>query len=62
RAAPTLELRSRAYVITDFFVAHLLLFVKTVVRNYAIPITETAPPARRDTIVKQLDYAIPLHY
>ncbi|WP_274364935.1 spore coat protein [Paenibacillus thermotolerans] len=46
---------------TAFYAAHLLGFVKTAVRNYAIAITETATPQLRGTLQKQLNAAIALH-
>lgn len=62
QAAPTSELRTGTDDKTAFFAAHLLLFAKTAVRNYAIAITETATPSLCDTLVKQLNQAIQLHY
>ncbi|WP_213617960.1 spore coat protein [Paenibacillus sp. J22TS3] len=47
--------------LTAFHAAHLLLFAKTAVRNYAIAITETATPQLRETFQKQLNNAINLH-
>jgi spore coat protein F len=46
---------------TAFYAAHLLIFAKTAVRNYAIAITETATPALRQLLQKQLNSAIQLH-
>lgn len=46
---------------TGFFAGDLLAFAKTAVRNYAIAITETATPALRDTLNKQLQKAIQTH-
>ncbi|WP_052087985.1 spore coat protein [Paenibacillus wynnii] len=46
---------------TAFYGVHLLIFVKTSVRNYSIAITETATPRLRDTLQKQLNTAILLH-
>lgn len=46
---------------TSFYAAHLLIFTKTTVRNYAIAITETATPALREVFKKQLNQAIDLH-
>jgi len=46
---------------TGFYAGDLLGFSKTAVRNYAIAITETAMPALRDVLNKQLQKAIELH-
>ncbi|MFC4099117.1 spore coat protein [Paenibacillus xanthanilyticus] len=47
--------------LTAFYAAHLLIFAKTSVRNYAVAITETATPQLRDLLQKQLNNAILLH-
>jgi spore coat protein F len=47
--------------LTAFHAAHLLSFAKTLVRNYAIAITEAATPSLRATLQKQLNNAIDLH-
>ena len=53
---------SSEYRITDSFLAgDLLDFVKTAVRNYAVAITETATPALRAVLKKQLNLAINCH-
>lgn len=44
-----------------FYAGDLLALFKTAVRNYAIAITETATPALRNVLVKQLGNAIDLH-
>ncbi|HAQ06906.1 MAG TPA: spore coat protein [Bacillus bacterium] len=50
------------YRSTDSFLAgDLLAFAKTAVRNYAIAITETATPAVRKVMKKQLNQAIDMH-
>jgi spore coat protein F len=46
---------------TGFFAGDLLGAAKTMVRNYAIAITETATPAVREVLTKQLNLAIQLH-
>ena len=46
---------------TGFFSGDLLAFSKTAVRNYAIAITETATPALRQTLNKQMQNAINTH-
>ncbi|WP_072332973.1 MULTISPECIES: spore coat protein [unclassified Paenibacillus] len=46
---------------TAFYAAHLLIFAKTAVRNYAIAITETATPNLRQLLQKQLNQTIKLH-
>lgn len=46
---------------TAFYGLHLLIFAKTAVRNYSIAITETATPALRQLLHKQLNSAIKLH-
>ncbi|OCA91723.1 spore coat protein [Pseudobacillus wudalianchiensis] len=46
---------------TPFYAGDLLVFLKTAVRNLAIAITETATPALRDVLVKQLNSAIQAH-
>jgi spore coat protein F len=53
---------SSEYRITDSFLAgDLLAFAKTAVRNYAVAITETATPALRAVLQKQLNLAINSH-
>ncbi|RJS60376.1 spore coat protein [Bacillus sp. PK3_68] len=44
-----------------FYAGDLLAFLKTAVRNLAIAITETATPALRTVLVKQLNGAIQAH-
>jgi spore coat protein F len=44
-----------------FFAGDLLMLAKTTVRNYAIAITETATPALRAVLVKQINAAIGIH-
>ncbi|WP_202081581.1 spore coat protein [Caldalkalibacillus salinus] len=46
---------------TGFFAGDLLALAKTLVRNYAIAITETATPQLREVLTKQLLGAIQLH-
>jgi spore coat protein F len=46
---------------TGFYAGNLLSLAKTMVRNYAIAITETATPALREVLVKQINMAIMLH-
>jgi spore coat protein F len=46
---------------TGFYAGDLLTLAKTMVRNYAIAITETATPALREVLAKQLNMAIMLH-
>jgi spore coat protein F len=46
---------------TGFFAGDLLGTAKTMVRNYAIAITETATPALREVLTKQINIAIQLH-
>ena len=54
--------KSSEYRITDSFLAgDLLAFAKTVVRNYAVAITETATPALRAVLQKQLNLAVNCH-
>jgi spore coat protein F len=53
---------SSEYRITDSFLAgDLLVFAKTTVRNYGVAITETATPALRKVLKKQLNTAIDSH-
>lgn len=47
--------------LTSFYAGDLLMMAKTMVRNYAIAITETATPALREVLQKQLNAAIQLH-
>lgn len=61
QAAPVPAREASTRDATGYFAAHLLLFAKTAVRNYAIAITETATPALRETFQKQLNAAIQLH-
>jgi spore coat protein F len=44
-----------------FYAGELLGSAKTLVRNYAIAITETATPALREVLTNQLNAAIQLH-
>lgn len=46
---------------TGFFAGDLLSMAKTMVRNYAIAITETATPQLREVLTKQINGAIQLH-
>ncbi|WP_026701486.1 spore coat protein, partial [Salibacterium aidingense] len=46
---------------TPFFAGDLLALLKTGVRNYAIAITETATPAVRDVLKRQLMNTIDSH-
>jgi spore coat protein F len=46
---------------TGFFAGSLLGLSKTMVRNYAIAITETATPQLRQILVNQMNTAIQLH-
>ena len=53
---------SSDYRITDSFLAgDLLAFTKSAVRNYAVAITETATPALRAVLMKQLNLAVNGH-
>ncbi|WP_338470752.1 spore coat protein [Niallia sp. XMNu-256] len=53
---------SNEYRVTDSFLAgDLLAFSKTAVRNYGVAITETATPALRAVLKKQLNLAINGH-
>jgi spore coat protein F len=53
---------SSEYRVTDSFLAgDLLVFAKTAVRNYGVAITETATPALRKVLQKQLNLAIDAH-
>ena len=53
---------SSEYRITDSFLAgDLLAFAKAAVRNYAVAITETATPALRAVLKKQLNLAVNCH-
>ena len=51
----------QGYDLVGFYAGDLLGFYKSAVRNYAIAITETATPALRKTLVKQLMDAIKGH-
>jgi spore coat protein F len=46
---------------TGFFAGNLLGMAKTLVRNYAIAITETSTPSLREVLTKQINAAIQLH-
>jgi spore coat protein F len=46
---------------TGLFAGDLLGMAKTLVRNYAIAITETATPSVREVLTRQLNIAIQLH-
>ncbi|WP_067727483.1 spore coat protein [Oceanobacillus damuensis] len=59
--APRSEEEAERDMDTGFFAGDLLAFAKTAVRNYAIAITETATPALRETLNKQLQAAIRTH-
>jgi spore coat protein F len=53
---------SSEYRITDSFLAgDLLAFAKAAVKNYAVAITETATPALRTVLKKQLNLAVNCH-
>ncbi|WP_174730066.1 spore coat protein [Mesobacillus harenae] len=58
-AAPGFDGGQRAD--TAFFAGDLLAVAKTAVRNYAIAITETATPALRAVLKKQLNSAVDWH-
>lgn len=54
--------QSSEYRVTDSFLAgDLLAFAKAAVRNYGVAITETATPALRMVLKKQLNLAINCH-
>lgn len=54
--------QSNEYRITDSFLAgDLLVFAKAAVKNYGVAITETATPALRMVLKKQLNLAINCH-
>ncbi|PWW20772.1 spore coat protein F [Cytobacillus oceanisediminis] len=54
--------QSADYRSSDSFLAgDLLAFAKTAVRNYGVAITETATPAVRKVLKKQLNQAIDIH-
>lgn len=59
--APVPYTRQQKDFETGFFAGDLLGLAKTLVRNYAITITETATPELRETLTKQLNTAIQLH-
>jgi len=59
--APTAERKGHMLPEAGFFAGDLLMLAKTTVRNYAIAVTETATPALRAVLVKQLNAAIQLH-
>ncbi|PYI50787.1 spore coat protein [Paenibacillus flagellatus] len=46
---------------TGFFAGNLLGMAKTLVRSYAIAITETATPSLREVLTRQINVAIRLH-
>lgn len=54
-------LRHEKDPMTGFYAGDLLGMSKTLVRNYAIAITETATPALRQVFTKHLSNAINLH-
>lgn len=47
--------------LTAYYAGHLLGFAKTAVRYYAFGITETATPALREVLLRQLNQLILLH-
>ena len=54
--------QSSEYRTTDsFFAGDLLAFAKTAVRSYGVAITETATPALRNVLKKQINQAINCH-
>lgn len=57
--APTRDVDERND--NSFYAGGLLGMTKTLVRNYAIAITETATPVLRKTLTNQLNGAIDLH-
>ncbi|GAA0501116.1 spore coat protein CotF [Salinibacillus aidingensis] len=62
RHVPSPDGRNEEERIHDtFFEGDLLAFTKAGVRNYAIAITETATPALKEVLTKQLNQCIRLH-
>ncbi|MFP7492192.1 spore coat protein [Terribacillus saccharophilus] len=59
--APSSQDAADTRVSTAFYAGDLLIFAKTSVRNYSIAITETATPALREVLRKQLQLAIDTH-
>ena len=60
--APTrMEDAQRARQETGYYAGSILIQVKTLIRTYAIAITETATPVLRRTLVNQLNGLIDLH-
>lgn len=55
------QLRADKDPMTGFYAGDLLGMAKTLVRNYAIAITETATPELRQVFAKHLSHAINLH-
>ncbi|MGG0815603.1 spore coat protein [Paenibacillus alvei] len=55
------ENRKEKDPVTGFFAGDLLGMAKTLVRSYAIAITETATPALREVLTRQINSAIKLH-
>lgn len=58
---PALHHRQAKDPETGYFSGSLLGMAKTMVRNYAIAITETATPQLRQVLNKQLNTAVQLH-
>ncbi|PQD95377.1 spore coat protein [Pradoshia eiseniae] len=60
--APTrMEDAQRARQEAGYYAGNILIQVKTLIRTYAIAITETATPVLRRTLVNQLNGLIDLH-
>ncbi|KMY45301.1 hypothetical protein AC622_14615 [Bacillus sp. FJAT-27916] len=60
--APTREdAEERAQLDKGYYAGSILIQVKTLIRSYAIAITETATPVLRRTLVNQLNGLIDLH-
>lgn len=59
--APVPHARQQKDLETGFFAGDLLGLAKTLVRNYAIAITETATPELRHTLTRHINSAIQLH-
>ncbi|MDF2647144.1 MAG: spore coat protein [Paenibacillus sp.] len=58
---PHMQTRNEKDTETEFFAGSLLGMAKTLVRNYAIAITETATPNLREVLTKQMVSAVQLH-
>ena len=59
--APQREEEERERQDSSFYAGNLLGLTKTLVRNYAIAITETATPVLKKTLTNQLNGFIDLH-